>query len=133
MACRDDDSARPANCFARGFARPTGDNHKWHRHRKYRVPRLHRRLPTRANVYSGLHGFVLLAWTALDAVSLPCSSSLWNKTRNAGAHHCIQPLSDLNSLDFVGCVFWKARDVEILSGASRSPGMVSKAEPRCTA
>src|SRR5258708_12005015 len=63
MACPDDDSARPANCFARGFARLTVDNHKWHRHRKYRVPRLRRRLPTRASAYSGLHVFVPLAWT----------------------------------------------------------------------
>src|SRR6266849_9779541 len=105
MACRDDDSARPANYFARGFAPPTGDNHKWHRHRKYRVPHLHRRLPTRASAYLGPYGFVPLAWTALAAVSLSCSSTLWNETRSVGFHHFIQPLSDLNSIDFVKRVF----------------------------
>jgi hypothetical protein len=96
------------NCFARGFARLTGDRHKWHRHRKYRIPRLHRRLPTRARANSGLYGFVPLAWTVLDAVLLSCSSTLWNETRNAGFHHFIQPLSGLNSIDFVKRTFWKS-------------------------
>jgi AcrR family transcriptional regulator len=36
--------------------------------RKYRVPRLHRRLPKLASAYSGLHVFVPLAWTAPGAV-----------------------------------------------------------------
>jgi hypothetical protein len=54
----DDDSAKPANCFARGFVHLTADNRKWHRQRKYRVPRLHRRLPTPASAYSELHVFV---------------------------------------------------------------------------
>jgi hypothetical protein len=46
---------------ARGFVRPTKDSHKWHLPRKYRVPRLHRRLPTPASVYSEIHVFVRLA------------------------------------------------------------------------
>src|SRR5258708_30493121 len=87
-----------ANCFARGFARLTGDNHKWHGHRKYRVPRLHRRLPTRASAYSGLHVFVLLAWTAPGAAWLSCSATLWDETRGAGLYHFIEPLPSLNSI-----------------------------------
>ena len=47
---------------------------------------------------------------------------LWNETRNAGFHHFIQPLSGLNSIDFVKRVLRKGRDVEILSRAVRSPG-----------
>src|ERR1700685_4831112 len=62
------------------------------------------------------------AWTALTAVSFSCWSTWWDETRNAAVHHCIQPLSDLNSIDFVERVFGKARDVEILSRAGRTPG-----------
>jgi hypothetical protein len=80
-------SARPAICFTRGFARPTGDNYKWHHHRKYRVPRLHRRLRTRASAHSEPHAFVPLARIALAAVSLSCLAAFWNETRNAGVHH----------------------------------------------
>src|ERR1700751_2737581 len=75
----------------------------------------------RASVYSGLYGFVPLAWIALTVV--PYSwSNLWNETRNARIHHRIQPLSGLNSIDFVKRVFRKGRDVEILSRAGRRPG-----------
>ena len=66
--------------------------------------------------------FVPAAWTAVTAVSYSCSSTLWNETWNAGVHHFIQPLSGLNSIDFVNCIFRKARDVEILSRAGCSPG-----------
>jgi len=91
-ACRDDDSAGPANCFAQGFARPTGDSHKWRRHGKYRVPRLRRRLPTRASAHSGLPVFVPLPWTAPVVVRLPCSSTLCDETRDACFHHFIESL-----------------------------------------
>src|SRR5271167_4840124 len=51
-----------------------------------------------------------------------CSFTFWNETRNAGFYHFIQPLSGLNSIDFVKRVFGKGRDVEILSRAGRSRG-----------
>jgi hypothetical protein len=47
---------------------------------------------------------------------------MWNKTRTAGFHHFIQPLSGLNSIDFVKRVFRKGRDIEILSRPGRTPG-----------
>src|ERR1700733_15403696 len=101
----------PANCFARGFVRLTEDSHKWHRHRKYRVPRLHRRRPTPASVYSELHVFVPLAR----------SSALWNETRAAGLHYFVKPLPGLNAIDFIKRVFRKGGDVEILPRTGRAP------------
>jgi len=47
---------------------------------------------------------------------------LWNEPRDAGLYHFIEPLSGLNSIDFVKRVFRKGGDVEILSRAGRSPG-----------
>src|SRR4029077_14679835 len=105
-------SAKPANCFARGFVHLTADNRKWHRQRKYRVPRLHRRLPKPASAYSELHVFVLLAR----------SSTLWNEARAAGLHYFVKPLSGLNSIDFIKRVFRKSEDVEILPRAGRGSG-----------
>ena len=45
-----------------------------------------------------------------------------NEPRNSGFHHFIQPLSGLNSIDFVKRVFREGRDVEILSRAGRALG-----------
>lgn len=60
-------------------------------------------------------------------------SPLWNEPRNAGCHHCIQPLSGLNSVDFVKRIFRKGRDVKIFARAPQFLGGLSKAVPRCTA
>jgi hypothetical protein len=69
---------------------------------------------------SGLHGFAPLAST--PQVSHSCSFTLWNESRHASFHHLIQPLSGLNSIDFVERVFGKGRNVEILSRTGRTFG-----------
>ena len=55
-------------------------------------------------------------------LSQSLSSPLWNETRAAGLHYFIEPLSSLNSIDFVKRVFRKGGDVEILPRAGRSSG-----------
>jgi hypothetical protein len=52
-----------ASCFALWFVRLIGDIHKWLRHRKYRVPRLHRQPLTPASAYSELPVLLPLAWS----------------------------------------------------------------------
>jgi hypothetical protein len=52
----------------------------------------------------------------------PPSATLWNEPRDASFHHCIQPLSSLNSIDFVKRVVWKGGDVETFSRASHISG-----------
>src|ERR1700722_870177 len=111
MACLDDDSAMPANCFAPGFVPLTEDSHRWNCHRRFRVPCLHRRPPTFPSAYSGLHVFVPLAWNPPGVVWMLRSSTLWNETRAAGVHHLIEPLSGLNSINFVKRVLRKCCDV----------------------
>src|SRR3954471_12522288 len=113
MACRDDDFATPADWLVRGFVRLTGDNRKWHRQRRCRVRRWHRRRPTLASANSGLRVFDLLA-TAPREVSASLSSTLGNETRAAGLHHFIETLPGLNAIDFVERVFRKGGDVEVL-------------------
>jgi hypothetical protein len=44
---------------------------------------------------------------------------LWNETRAAGLHCFIQPLSSLDSIDFIKRVFRKGGDVETLPCAGR--------------
>ena len=51
------------------------------------------------------------------SVQLP---TLCDETRDASPHHFIEPLSNLNAIDFVKRVFRKGGDVEILSRAGRS-------------
>src|SRR5579862_7127042 len=51
-----------------------------------------------------------------------CSGSLRSrdKSRNAGRHHCIQPMPGLYAIDFIKRVLGKGRDVKIFSRARRS-------------
>src|SRR5258708_40215826 len=65
-----------------------------------------------SSVDSGLHVFVLLAW----------SSTLWNETRAAGFHDFVEPLSGLNSINFIKRLFRKGGDAEILPRAGRGLG-----------
>jgi hypothetical protein len=46
----------------------------------------------------------------------------WNETRAAGLHYFIEPLSGLNSIDFIDRVFRNGGDIEILLSAGRDPG-----------
>ena len=102
---------------------------KYMRHIKLKPGNAHkRRSPKRANRcglrrHKGPRRKRLATTNALMApVSRSCSLSFRNETRNAGIHHWIQPLSGLNSIDFLKRVCRKGRDVEILSRASRTPG-----------
>ena len=63
-------------------------------------------------------------------VHVAYSSPLWNETRHAGFHHCIQSLSGLNSIDFIERVLRKGSDVEILFRTGRTPG---RGEQSCAA
>ncbi len=47
---------------------------------------------------------------------------MWNETRAAGFHYFIEPLSSLDSIDFVKRIFRKGGDVEILLRPGRSLG-----------
>src|ERR1700750_238803 len=60
--------------------------------------------------------------TPPDAVLVSGSSALWNETWAAGLHYFVEPLSDLNAIDFVKRVFRESGDVEIFPRATRTLG-----------